>query len=979
MNDFNFTFKLKDYINTNPITITDKSLNKTWTIKFTNNIVDTKTQSEDIFNLTTDFQPKITRNGTEITVDMCLYQNSYLNLLFQFLFSLIQLQPHQIVSINNIPLTVPTNLIIDCTSIGVNPLNVVVDSSIIDYNDYTKDYIIWYVKNNHYVYTVINQSHKPLKVYSSISNYEVIYYNQKQGCYCDLIQLFNIHSTNSEFQRFFLHDIRLDDYYNANPKIYIKANVSDKTNLKHVQNQYSTLTLAYLAKVNDNIMLNDIDIYNDGSFKFYFIINGTISLSNIEQAVNKYLDEHLEELFDKTLIKHTSYFKSIDDLMSFGVKDYRCEMFKMKSVYKFNDINLKTLSAIRNQFFMLGHTSRFSSNTSIALSLPSFFNRNILHNIGLYYNVNNTANENIMTIFIIPEIHFTFADTDLSIFCNKFYSPNEVKFILPYILPLIEYTETYTATSSQSLNTVRARVLAIPVKQNLKELYGIDPILFGTRQLDSAQRAYSALCQDKEQRPSIITKNEYDLIKDIVPDSVCRVDNQTYKNQSIHLYCPYEINPTINFKHYKQQKCIVKCTAKQTSSGQFNYCAEQLHADVSINPATTKISKLKIKFTDSLSYGRYCQLPKELLNVFPNCKFVNSISVVPENTTLASYLYTKHGCYPFIMQRNDITKEYIILSDFNDKKAYCLVVIPSLQSNYYYIMLGEKQHIVPNISENPNFVKLITTISNDSFVRVLNKILNLTIISTSIYNYIQQLIQLEYMPVVKNRQIVAVVSKDKTLYYIPSFPFDEGNLDNNAKGVLDELLNGKLKYPNIKDYVLEENDRYCLNIDNQIVGIFWFLNNRYTLMLTKPIKYSNELNVVRYGTTKYHNLILNTSNIQVIKQLTRLNSVNSITVIVHMLLRYYTYITNEYDKTKFIDFCYDFGILTPDNSIYEKKNLALFDILKTKINVKEFTKVVDGIIFSQENISDILYNDLRTSLILPHESSEKIVTKLMVS
>lgn len=978
MNDLNFTFKLKDYINTNPITITDKSLNKTWTIKFTNNIVDTKTQSDDIFNSTTDFQPKITRNGNEITVDMCLYQNSYLNLLFQFLFSLIQLQPHQIISINDVMITVPSNLLIDCTSVGVNPLNVIIDSSIVDYNDYTKDYIIWYVKNNHYIYTVINQTHKPLKVYSNISNYEVIYYNQRQGCYCDLIQLFNIHSTNSEFQRFFLHDVRLDDYYNANPKIYIKANVNDKTNLKHVQNQYSALTLAYLAKVNDNVMLNDIDVYSDGSLKFYFIINGTISLSNIEQAVNKYLDERIEELFDKSLVKYTSYFKSIDDLMVFSVKDYKREMFKMKSVYKFSDINLKTLSAIRNQFFMLGHTSRFSSNTSIALSLPSFFNRNILHNIELYYNVNNTANENIMTIFIIPEIHFSFADTDLSIYCNKFYSPNEVKFILPYVLPLIEYSETYEATSSQNLNTVRARVLAIPVKQNLKELYGIDPILFGTRQLDSAQRAYSALCQDKEQRPSIITKNEYDLIKDIVPDSVCRVDNQTYKDQSIHLYCPYETNPTINFKHYKQQKCIVKCTAKQTSIGQFNYCAEQLHADVSYNPATTKISKLKIKFTDSLPYGRYCQLPKELLNVFPNCKFVNSISVVPENSTLASYLYTKYGCYPFIMQRNDATKEYIILSDFNDKKAYCLVVIPSLQSNYYYIMFSEK-HTVLNISENPNFVKLITTISNDSFVKVLNRILNLTIISTSIYNYIQQLIQLEYTPVIKNRQIVAVVSKDKILYYIPSFPFDEGNLDDNAKQVLDDLLHNKLKYPNIKDYVLGESDKYCLSIDNQIVGIFWLLNNRYTLMLTKPTKYNGETNIVRYGTTDYHNLMLDTSNIQIIKQLTRLNSVNSITVIVHMLLRYYTYITNEYDKTKFIDFCYDFGVLTPDNSIYEKKNLALFDILKTKINVKEFTKIVDGIVFSQENISDILYNDLRGSLILPHESSEKVVTKLMVS
>ena len=50
-----------------------------------------------------------------------------------------------------------------------------------------------------------------------------------------------------------------------------------------------------------------------------------------------------------------------------------------------------------------------------------------------------TPNENMTKINIIPEIHFTFSGSNLTIFCNKFYSIAELKFELSFILPLIDY------------------------------------------------------------------------------------------------------------------------------------------------------------------------------------------------------------------------------------------------------------------------------------------------------------------------------------------------------------------------------------------------------------------------------------------------------------------------------------------------------------------------------------------------------------
>ena len=44
----------------------------------------------------------------------------------------------------------------------------------------------------------------------------------------------------------------------------------------------------------------------------------------------------------------------------------------------------------------------------------------------------------------------------------------------------------------------------------------------------------------KEQRPSIITDSEYDILVQHIPNSVIKLQNQTFKAQTFNLCCRYE-------------------------------------------------------------------------------------------------------------------------------------------------------------------------------------------------------------------------------------------------------------------------------------------------------------------------------------------------------------------------------------------------------------------------------------------------------
>ena len=280
-------------------------------------------------------------------------------------------------------------------------------------------------------------------------------------------------------------------------------------------------------------------------------------------------------------------------------------------------------------------------------------------------------------INIIPEIHFTFSGSNLTIFCNKFYSLDELKFELSFILPLIDYGNIAKEMDENvsPVDVILIRLRSIPVKQNLKQLIAADPELFGPRKVSRNYRAYSALCQNKEQRPSIITNKEYEILKESIPNSVIKLRNQTFPDQYINIACPYEKFPILNFHHFNNQKCIVRCTTKQTNPGQYNNCASELGANILQTSHLTYQSNNIIKYNDNLPLSRYCFLPQELQEIFSDYVCIN-FRTINKETDMKDYVRRVFKAMTLIIRRNNINKEYEIISDFDSTNniKYALII-----------------------------------------------------------------------------------------------------------------------------------------------------------------------------------------------------------------------------------------------------------------------------------------------------------------
>ena len=555
-------FKIESFINTNPIIIKFKNCTKT--IIFTNKpkrIADT-TNKKDIFAKTSTFKPTITTSKDTTKIDMCLYANSKLPELIQFLGSVLQAS---IIDIN-LPLSknikdFPFLTYSSYLCVGKEPLILESKSDFTpNFSDYSEDYLKWYVSINNYIYNIIERSESkksPLQSITfthNISNIEMICYCTKP-VYLDIIELFNYHNTCYKFKRVVIHDIKLDEFYNNTKVQYIKNSKTYGVSTKHVEAKQNTLTINYLFPISEEICLDTIDILHDGTFKLNFNINSNISEKQMMETIGKYIKENIETLFDDLLIKFAIYPEHEEDL-NLSIKDYRITSSKFKAVYLIPDIDPKNIKKINTILSLQGAESRFASNTSISLISYPFKNENIIYNLYNQYKSYKVINENMTKINIIPEIHFTFSGSNLTIFCNKFYSIQELTFELSFILPLIDYANM-SKTLDEGLNptdTILKRLRNIPVKQNLKQLVTIDPELFGPRKVSKNYRAYSALCQIKEQRPSIITDKEYNVLSKTIPDSVIKLTNQTFPEQDLYIACPYERFPILNFHHFNNQK-----------------------------------------------------------------------------------------------------------------------------------------------------------------------------------------------------------------------------------------------------------------------------------------------------------------------------------------------------------------------------------------------------------------------------------------
>lgn len=939
---------IKDFININPIIIKcDKEIINT--IEFDNSTKIEK-ESDNIFDTSTN-NIQSEKKGDKIIVKGCLFINTPLNYLLEFIGSLtnldlsgIEIETEKNKSYKNI------NLLTEYVCVGTKQLVINVLNKKEIMNGSSSNYTEWYNNNLNYITKSFDY---PRYDYNNlISNVEFIKYNDG---YCDIISIFNSISS-LDFENITLHSDSVNNFKNTPKKLYIKHNEINEINTKHIYFNQNSLNIITNIDVNDFINLEQIVVLNNGTVKLMFQIFKYLSRNEIIDNINKFINsDKFKELYTKTLIKQYTY-KSDNN---------KFEFYRFKTSILFNDVDLKIINEIKSNIAPLMLKSRFSSNTSISLFVQQFYSYKSLYEI----NVNNlTSNSTVLSLLYKPEVHLTLSDNQLSVFFNKFYDYDEYTFYLKLLLYSIKYNPV-NISDKLDFKSIIQRVQNIPIKQNIKQLTNTDPILFGPRDLPNSTRSYSALCQDKKERPSIISENEYKVIYAQDPKRAIKLKNQTF-NKDLYLVCPYDDNSVINFHYYHNQKCIIKCAGKRNKMNQFIYCSKQLDVeDEALEKNDNTQSKI-YNFTDNLFVGYLSYLPLEFINIIPNGLCINASEITNEN--IFKFIKINYESDFIIIEYDkDNSKINIVENTYNPKTSkYVILFIKSPNKNNLYVVINENYTPI-NILNYPNLLDIININRYNDNLEIIERILSTNKYSKddTLEDYLNK-ISKDYQIIVIEGYIIGFLKKD-ILYITPKVRYiTDKNVDTSL--ILSLIESKKIKYPKLSDISVNNGDYYCFDLENELVcGVFIKNGNYYHLLLTKTEKLNSDHYPIKYGSvSNYVHDLLKPKDIEVIDTDYLILKSYPLNFIFKQMFKKYCYDNpNNINKEDFMK--YYSKILTKSPTNFKNINWRTFDLEETTINQDEFEKFISKYIINEELYYNIIQEDYNLDVL----SDENLYSK----
>lgn len=1028
MSNLKFHFCKEAYLNNHPVHVNFQ--NQKYLLIFSNTFDYIKqVENKDIFSnnsATIDYKyyldkKEYTEKGIKIIQlkNLCLFKNTSLLNLLNIIGTVLECKTDklEITNLKKYNFKIPFLVYASFLCVGDMELVLSTNSVLIkDYGNYLDKYIKWYIDISNLLIDnlkIVKQKKlETIDLNYSISNIELMNYCVRPNVVMDIIKAFNNHNSNYIFKRVVIHDSLLDDYYNCSKIQYIKNNVDYNLSTKHIPGKENTLTLYYSLKIDENISLDYIDIYKNGTYKFNFIIRKKMNYDEIKDVIFSFLHTKGEEIFNSTLINECAY--SEDSERPIKYTDYEQEFSKVESFYLINDTTLDDIKKVNRILGIDGFESRFSSNSSIMINSTAFIDNNIIFEFEQEYLNKSVLNDNITKIMIIPETHISHSNGQTSIFCNKFTSISELTFNLALLFPFFKYENIGDEKSTgDPVEDILIRLRNIPIKQNLKLLSAQDPKLFGPRTVLKNPRAYSALCQAKEQRPSLITETEYNILKEKIPNSVFNIENQTYSGQRLYMACPYSNFSIANFHHMNNQLCIVRCTTKMSNPGQYEQCSSDLDNLNMIDQKLGHQSHSIIKYNENLPFDRMCKLPVELQAIFPDfiCIRADYIMNSLDSKTSENYISYLHRTYnqiPLIIQRSTDNGEYKILTEYEfnqDNVKYCLVIQPESKPELKYLVINVNNYMLLTVNNYPDLVRFLSSINKVSKVyNEIIKYINSKIIHSesidfeniSFYKYIVEIHKkFNIKLIVDNGVAIGLIKRvEFTDYYyqLPqiSWPYNDSSLVYSSDFIMKNMNIGSIKFPSIEEIEqsINESDKFCINVkNNKIAGLISKVNDEEIVLLVQEVDYpyKNYENQIEIYDTDYivYNQLTPLNKIEVKSK--RIFDVNTKfeLVINEMLLRYvgvnkrFTELNQNENVSKFTQFCQKFGILTRNKTQIVQATSNLISILKTKLNVTEFKNYLASgkIVFNENDVDDIIYKNIIINLQLQHNINEIIEQK----
>ena len=1048
-NHIELNFILKNYINdkTHIIEFPDRI----HTIKFATDLKDyTKSKKKDdsmtdIFDeeVKIDYKPLLEQEIKEEMKDgkkiihhtmkkMLLFKNTSLSNLLKIFNSICQcdistLEPVYTSKYNFILKTPKIISYSNYLTIGDSAIHLKTEFNF--KQDYGNQIIVllpWLIKNQDFILDMIKLAEKKpsLNIGYSINQLEINYYCTNKGVSLNLPELFNLHSSTKKFKRIIIHD-ELLDIFNNRPLIqYIKQAKNLDLSSKHIEPKMNTLTLFYSKNITDDIVLESIDVFKNGSFKFIYQINNEIPLPEILESIDKHFNQtqdgmkEFDYLFSKLFLTEVNIGYEI-----LNINDYISKIGDLTTIYSIPNNSTKSIKQLNKIFIYDEIQSRFKSNTSINFNQYAFLSEASLFKITHEYLSNGIINESSFKNKISPELHYTLDSNDnLVLNCTRFSSLNELIFALLLTLPLTHYKELEeTDDEGDQIKRIINKAKKIPTKTNLKNLLAKDPTLFAPRTVGKTPRSYSALCQKQEQRPVLLNESTYKLLKNTIPESVISLENQTYKGQQLYLLCPFEDFKYLNYHHINGQKCIVRCTSKLSNFNQYNHCANELGADNQTQFTNKYENQAIIFYNDYLNENRKCYPPNELKTIFPEyILYKPKLKSEPFN----QYCRRIYGLAPFIIKRDSTNKCYHLLTEYNDKEHYMLCL--ETENNSYLIFIDNKDgkplefdknktlqdFFKAYIKSNPVYVNLIEYICEHVLMdyrkdvkKQLKEIENIK--EDSLFDFIKKLYKQHNCKFVYHKKyLYGIIRKiEGESYYYPIPKINWLNIDDTyikATTLLKDLMNGSIKYPSFESIYGVANEPYYPN-DNQIqiliepsvksdkiingIKIYNKFEDVIFRCHPKPLSETNINTYLIYDTDNYYNTLF-FSKITNIKITSIISVDDNILNFIESYVEKYSKQYPDYIKynqqeniTKFIE--YMDKQQEKNKNIYAESNSFNYitentlSLTTSRIKRDDMLQILreNKVLFNEIEINKYIYNKLINILKLHKENNEVILEK----
>lgn len=629
----------------------------------------------------------------------------------------------------------------------------------------------------------------------------------------------------NHFQKIGIHSFRLNELLNDSQDLrqYVKSSYPTIKPFYELQPYKNSCTFLINAQIDDHLRLFQLGVLENGNVQFIFKITSIMmTFDEIKSKLDKWMSKHGSKILEALYLDEFVYDPK------FQLKNYHIDFLNCSStVFIPTKGKGKSIPNVSKIVDMPGFTQIFATKSSFRFTTPQFLSKsslllfNMMSVLENYLSLNsNLRYANKLQINQADDVFYTYID--------NVSSYEQSCLIYLFILGILNLTDDVKVSNAS--DDLLANLRRITGKQKLSMLKELDPITFGNRYLQSGESDYSQLVQSNEQRPCILSKAEYDHLKLRYPDRVLNLENQS-THARMYLACPYDQFPISNYHSMPGQLCVVKCTMKFTSTHQFSFCDQTLGGQGNEKALMNKFqSNTIVIFGTAIAPGRKCLFPTELFNLF-----VDYVLQKGEPGNPYYHIDKKYGKKAFIIERDEKTSSYKILTEFDPGFDHVLVITVADSPDWFVAVNSTNNEPLTFNEKTENaFLRTIIEKSKHSeeiqiFINFVEHIIDHKFGNQTALQALQELIKMkvQFICLSLSEIVVAIIYKGK-VWFTPHL-FNPG-VDKMDIGRAVEKLTDLPTFKDLKPEGITE--LYQNYIDGKICAVKYFK----TIVLIKPEK-----------------------------------------------------------------------------------------------------------------------------------------------